>query len=59
MLLSKMVHCRGRKGVTAGAKVLLSVPMNEENNTFAQSGGLLMLYGPKEYLLMSKTHFKN
>lgn len=59
MLLSKMVHCRGREGVTAGAKVLLSVPMYEENNTFAQSGGLLMWYGPKEYLLMAKTHFKN
>lgn len=53
MLLSKMVHCGGRGGAT-GAKVLLSVPLYEENNTFAQSGGLLVWFGAKEYLLMAK-----
>lgn len=27
---------------------------SQENNTFAQSSGLLMWYGPKGYLLMAK-----
>lgn len=58
MFLSKMVHCGGREGVTAGAEALFSVPMCEENIAFVQLGGLLMWYGPKEYLLMAEKILK-